>query len=399
MSNFEVNVVRIDEVMNHPDADRLSLNRIGGYIAVSNKQLLCSDILAGVDVFVHRYSAGQLVVYVPEGAVVPLDVLEQYGYAHEGKGILAGSKGNRVKAIKLRGVLSQGLIFPLGYNGRLGDHDVVIGQNVADLLGIVKYEPAIPASMGGDVFYCPSLTLKFDIENQQKYPDVFQDNDYVYATEKLHGTFAGFVFITDLYAQRNEINVDNLLLLQTGLYATAFSKGLGSQGLVFKATPQNIERNVYLRALVTLTNNEEVLIELRFNAEYGDGKLTVLGEVYGKGIQDLTYSLDSPSFAAFNAVLRSNNEERYMAAEHFYSDESPLDSIPRVPLVYQGPYSALIENIEMYRDGKSFVDGITLREGIVVVPDTEGRDDRIGRKAVKMISPEYLLRKGGTELN
>jgi hypothetical protein len=30
MSNFEVNVVRIDEVMDHPDADRLSLNRIGG---------------------------------------------------------------------------------------------------------------------------------------------------------------------------------------------------------------------------------------------------------------------------------------------------------------------------------------------------------------------------------
>ena len=59
MATFEVKAVKIDEVTDHPNADRLSMNRIGGFIAISNK----------VD-GKHRYRAGDLVVYVPEGAVI-----------------------------------------------------------------------------------------------------------------------------------------------------------------------------------------------------------------------------------------------------------------------------------------------------------------------------------------
>ena len=375
MSTFEVKVVRIDDVIDHPNADRLSLNKIGGFVAVSNKDEDGN----------HRYRPGQLVVYVPEGAVVPLDILQQFGYTDsEGKGILAGSKGNRVKAIKLRDVVSQGLIFP---NTNIGGRE---GDDLAETLGIVKYEPVIPASMSGEVIHMPSLTLNFDVENLQKYPDAFEHDEYVYATEKLHGTFAAFVFTsaTDVSEEESQ----NLIQVSPNIYATAFSKGLGAKGLVFKATPDNISRNIYLRALTNLLSNETARQEIIDNVNYiAPSKLTLIGEIYGKGVQDLTYSLDSPSFAMFGAI----NDKTYMNAESFFN-ETPLDSIPCVPLIYQGPFGQLIDNIEDYRDGKSVVDGITLREGIVVTPQIEGRDDRFGRKALKLVSPDYLLRKGQT---
>ena len=391
MSTFEVKVVRIDDVLNHPNADRLSLNKIGGFVAVSNKDEDGN----------HRYQPGQLVVYVPEGAVVPLDILLYFGYTdNEGKGILAGSKGNRVKAIKLRDVVSQGLIFPLSDNMITGHStgsqgaafvNVSEGDDIADLLAIVKYEPVIPASMSGEVIHMPSLTLNFDVENLQKYPDAFEQDEYVYATEKLHGTFAAFVFTSATNVSEEE--AQNLIQVSPNIYATAFSKGLGAKGLVFKATPDNISRNIYLRALANLLSNETARQEIIDNVNYiAPSKLTLIGEIYGRGVQDLTYSLDSPSFAMFGAI----NDKTYMNAESFFN-ETPLDSIPRVPLIYQGPFGQLIGNIEGYRDGKSMVDGITLREGIVVTPQIEGRDDRFGRRALKLVSPNYLLRKGGTE--
>ncbi len=403
MSTFEVKVVRIDEVTNHPNADRLSLNRISGFIAVSNK---VEENDGGYQLLDHRYAPNDLVVYVPEGAVVPLEVLQQFGYTDaDGKGILAGSKGNRVKAIKLRGIVSQGLIFPLR-RGEYGQHllnniMVVEGQDVAELLGIVKYEPEIPASMSGDVVYQPALTLKFDLENQQKYPDVFDRDEEVIVTEKLHGTFCGFVFVDASFVAEAAIDVNDLIKISDNLYATAYSKGLGAQGLVFKATLQNVERNIYLRALKNYATPERIN-DLVDQLIFLGGKVSILGEVFGKGVQDLTYSLDNQQFLAFNIVSRDG---QYMSAQGFYNTTldgalpSFADIYNSVPVVFRGTYGDLIDNLPAYRDGKSLIDGITLREGIVVVPLYEDRDDRIGRKALKIVSPDYLLRKNGTEYN
>ena len=74
----------------HPNADALEIAQIEDYMSLVQK---------GV------YHTGDLVVYLPEASVVPQDVIEELGL----EGRLAGKTKNRVKAIKLRGVLSQGL--------------------------------------------------------------------------------------------------------------------------------------------------------------------------------------------------------------------------------------------------------------------------------------------------
>ena len=169
MSTFEVNVVRVDDIYNHPNADRLSIVLIGGYEAITMKNEDGS----------HRFVKGEPVVYVPEQAVVPEHLLKQFGFWDEtkGKGLLAGSKGNRVKAIRLRDHLSQGLVWKVA--NALGMQDVVllngdidgsfnIGDNVADFFGIVKYEVPVPAQFSGHADSIPEAILHYDIENLAK---------------------------------------------------------------------------------------------------------------------------------------------------------------------------------------------------------------------------------------
>ena len=165
MANFECKVVKIDAKENHPNADRLTLYKIGGYTCISNKLEDGSD----------RYNVGDLVVYIPENAVLPEWLLKRMNFWDFEKncGTLAGKDGNRVKPLKLRGIFSCGLIYPgetikeydegfsedvvvaHGYNKddkfifAEGDSytryvPLVEGCDMKDFLNITKYEPPIP---------------------------------------------------------------------------------------------------------------------------------------------------------------------------------------------------------------------------------------------------------------
>jgi RNA ligase (TIGR02306 family) len=105
MAEFEVKIVKIDDVSEHPNADRLTLVKIGGYTCIANKKEDGS----------WRYQKGDLVAYIPENSVLPEWLLKRLDMWNEEKdiGYLSGSKGNRVKAIKLRGTFSEGILFPV----------------------------------------------------------------------------------------------------------------------------------------------------------------------------------------------------------------------------------------------------------------------------------------------
>lgn len=102
MSNFEVKVQKI-YIKPHPNADALELGNIGspdGWQVVVKKG---------------QYKTGDLVAYIGENSVVPEWVLRKYGFWNEEKniGMLAGSKGDRVKAVRLRQEFSLGICIPL----------------------------------------------------------------------------------------------------------------------------------------------------------------------------------------------------------------------------------------------------------------------------------------------
>src|SRR5208283_4488196 len=99
----EVKVVKIDNVEKHHDADRLTDVSIGGYKCISNLK----------DDGTWRYNTADLVVYIPEASVIPEWMLKKMGFWKDDKGTLAGSKGDRCKAIRLRGIFSQGILYPV----------------------------------------------------------------------------------------------------------------------------------------------------------------------------------------------------------------------------------------------------------------------------------------------
>lgn len=385
MSTFEVLITPIDEVIHHPDADRLSIIRIGGYEAISQKNEDGS----------HRFEAGELVVYVPEGAVVPEHLLKQRGFWNQEKnvGMLAGSKGNRVKAIRLRGVLSQGLVWKLERHGSTHVLDVEekwkrveAGENVAEWLGIVKYEEPIPASMSGKAFYCEDAVFHFDIENIQKFPDLLVEGEEVVATEKVHGTCFRVTYMPRATDKR----------LFAGKVAIT-SKGLGAKGLVFEDNEENRRTNLYVQTALEVGLIEAIM---RVGDERFPGqKVTVLAEIFGKGVQDLTYGFERKVTRVFDV-----HSENHGYVPDFWNmkDEVIADlGLERVPVLYRGPFN--VEELVKVRDGKTtFNSGFNVREGVVVTAAGPQEVREVGnyrlRPIVKTINPDYLLRKGGTEL-
>lgn len=377
MANFEVLVEVVSDVSDHPNADRLSIVKIRDYNCISAK----------LEDGTHRYKKGDSVVYVPEGAVVP-EFLLRMGFWNEekGQGILAGSKGNRVKALKLRDIISQGIIFPISYSDRADPMidgiklceyaDFKIGLDVTKILGITKYEPEIPASMSGEVDFAMEFADKYDIENIKKYNEVFEDGEEVVFTEKLHGTNCRFIITKD--------------------FIGVTSKGLGAQGLIFKNNDKNKTSNVYVKMMETLMPNLERVRGADFVNEYEIEKVYIYGEIYGKGIQDLYYdALECPKFRFFDVkMIFRNGTSAYTDSIVLYTI-ADITGLEMVPELYRGPFSK--EKVAEYTKGKSSL-GDCIREGIVVKPLIEANDQWVGRKFLKSVSDDYLTRKGGTEL-
>lgn len=159
-------VSTVERVRNHPDADRLTIVKVTGieHEVVANRH---EDGSA-------RWVEGEPVVYVPENTILPLDVVKERGYWDDvkNKGLLGGSKGNRVKMQRFAGFESRGLLFKvmttleaIGPNpDGSGDFEneyvvtkssnqntgleasehtraVQIGDDVADFFGATEYVP------------------------------------------------------------------------------------------------------------------------------------------------------------------------------------------------------------------------------------------------------------------
>ena len=351
MASFESRIYAL-RVAPHPNADRLELAVVGGFRSVIAKG---------------SYVDGDLAAYIPEGAVCPDWLIADLGL----EGRLAGKKRNRVKAVRLRGVLSQGLVYPVR-DGRIRDQPVVEGDEVTALLELVKYEPPIPIAMQGEVAPAHGATLHYDIENFKKYPHEFQEGEPVVVTEKLHGTWC-------------------CLGWHPGPGPIVTSKGMSDKGLRLKLNDAN-QNNLYVR---TWRAQEAAFEQARARLASGGEPFYILGEVYGRGVQDLHYGEPNPAFAVFDAHIGQPGQGRYLSQDEL--EQHLADLFPSVPVLYRGPFSEAMLND--CTDGATALGGGHLREGVVVRPVVERDSSEFGRVILKSVSGDYLTRKGGTEFN
>lgn len=359
MSTFEVKVCRV-AIEEHPNADSLSLAVVGDYRSCVRKG---------------QFASGDLVAYIPEDSIVTPWLQKELGV--EGK--LAGPKHNRVKAVRLRGILSQGLVM------KARDYWVE-GQDVAEELHIKKYEVPVPPALAGEVYNAGGRrTIKYDIENWKKFNKEILEGLNVVMTEKLHGTFCCFGVMPDS--------------LQTvdGGHLVVSSKGLGSQGLALKGnTPKNTY-NTYVKMGVDL----DIVKRVRkvFDVEKV-GPVFVIGEIFGQNIQDLNYGTkEKAQFRVFDIHVGCQGlTNSYYLSDIALSETCQAMGLERVPVLYRGPFDKDV--MKKYTTGHETVSGKAthIREGVVIRPQLETFCASLpgNRLQLKSVSEDYLTRKGDT---
>lgn len=372
MAELTVNIYRI-KIESHPNADLLELAVVGDYRSIVQKNM---------------YADGELVAYIPCQSIVPDDIIESLGLT----GRLAGRLKNRVKEIKLRGILSEGLIYPTAESAsgvlsisRGTEHQMVIneGDDVTEFLGITKWVPPIPQHMAGEVYNAGlDCTIKYDVSNFKKYNTVFTDDEPVIFTEKLHGTFMMFGVMPPRLHDDN--HYDRRCIVA--------SKGLGGNGQCFKHNDINA-KNVYIR-----TMHQYNLPDINIPFDAFDEPLWILGEVYG--VQDLKYGLRNGEigFRVFD-VCYGQVRNRTWLGDQLLDRFCSVNELERVPVLYRGAFSK--EAVIEYANGKETVSGNEdcIREGIIIRPAVERYDGLIGRCQLKYVSDAYLTRGGKTTEN
>jgi RNA ligase (TIGR02306 family) len=363
MSDFSVSILPVSGIVPIENADNIEAVLIGDYKSIVKKG---------------DFTVGDRIAYIPEGALVPIPLLEEMGLI----GKLSGKQKNRVKAIKLRGCLSQGLVLSYGdvlkkyatnpVKRILALWRLRLGADVSDILGIIKYEPIVPAKFRG-VFKPHPYTLNYDIENIKKYNRIIEDGEEVSMTEKIHGTLI-----------QVGIRPDQSIFIT--------SKGLGKAGVIIEDKEVNAG-NTYIRAFHKYIG-ANTMIKLQ-EALGGQEQVTLFGEVFGIGIQDLGYQQNENQFRAFDIYVGNKGQGRYLPVDAFRLLCSEYQ-IFTVPEVYRGKLSAKKCPRRSYTNGLETVSGNAahLREGVVVRPLVERETRGLGRVILKSVSEAYLLRKG-----
>jgi RNA ligase (TIGR02306 family) len=357
MSTLKATVEKLVKVEPHPNADRLDIVQVLGWQCVAQKG---------------NYKEGDYVIYIPIDSILP-EALESLLFGPDAKVKLSN---HRVKTIKLRGAISQGMVMPLKLAAEYG---CVVpleeGYDLTAKLGITKYEPPAPgfqSAPGRARAVNPNFHKYTGIENIKNYTKVFQPDDLVQITEKIHGTNfrAGWTpFHADTFWKR---------VKQFFGMAPKYEFVFGSHNVqLSNSLLDKPESNVYAWA-VDKYKLKEVLTP----------GLVIYGEVYGPNIQKgYHYGLKDGErgFVAFDM----KHGDRYMSTGEFEIVMSETN-IPTAPVLFTGFYKD-VDLAQITAGDSVLAPSQKVREGVVVKSALEDTC-YAGRKILKSINPEYLLK-------
>ena len=325
---------QIDDIRAIDGADAIELAIIGGWQTVVKKG---------------EFKLGDTVAFVEIDAWVPHTLapfLSKGKAPREYKGI----QGERLRTVKLRGQLSQGLVLPLNPATQFFQ----IGDDVSDVLGIVKWERDIPAQLRGQargIF--PAFLRKTDqerVQNLGREVEKARESDEIFeVTLKLDGTsFTAYHKDGETgFCSRNlELKKEDA----SSVYAQVFAKYRLDDGL--KATGQNV---------------------------------AIQGEIMGPGVQGNREDLAEPTLYVFD--IFDIDEQRYLLPNeraNFFEMFLAHLGIQHAPIAcFINPLPSAADILRM-ADGKSLNNPV--REGLVF--KSLERDF-----SFKAISAEFLLQE------
>lgn len=263
---------RIKEIKEIENADNIVLAVLDGWQAIVKKG---------------EYSPGDLVTYCEIDSFLP--VKDEYEFLRKSsyKNVEGLGEGFRIKTMKLRGTLSQGVVLPPvdGYSE---------GDDVTEALGIQLYEPPIPANLRGQVEgLFPHFVRKTD---QERIQNVFDEYKEKYGDHQYEIT----------------LKVD-------GSSMTSFfndgDTGVCSRNLRLKVNEENKD-NSFVKMFLE-TGLEEKLKSIGKN-------VAIQGELAGPGIQKNKMNLLQPFLFIFD-IFDINKQEYYTAEERYEFIINDLD--------------------------------------------------------------------------
>lgn len=365
MSSFKVPLTKVLEVKPHPNADRLDIIKIYDWQVVTGKG---------------NFSVGDNVIYVPVESILPQDLEER---------IFKDSKiklnKHRVRSIKLRGQISQGLaVHTKDVFFNFNSMDDYMGFtdecDLAVLLGITKYTPPVvemPKHMQvkkkkkGN----PNFKKYHDIENFKYYDRSLQPDMDVYISEKLHGTsFRCGWFKTEANTWYKKLK--KLLGL---LPAWEFCYGSRMVEISSKLYYSGYYGEDIYGKIAHKYNLRQVIPE----------GFAIYGEIVGPSIQKgYTYGLKEHKLFVYD--IMDTNENRYLDYPQFKRSVSNL-GLNRVPELYVGPWNK--EKADELRKGLSTLTDEHIREGIVIRTLLEQKTGSLSRLILKYINDDYYVKQ------
>jgi len=357
-------VAKINEVKAIEGADNIEQAIIGGWNCIIQKG---------------QYAEGGLVVVATVDAVIPQDLSDAINVTNYLR------KGQRVRTVKLRGVYSECLIIPLKYIPKGNINTYTEGKDMMDVMGIFKYEPPvrqIQLSGGRKIKYKdnPNFKVYYKFPNAKNVNGMFNEENYVQITRKIHGTNARYGIIKKTKLSfidkiRKFFRLADEWIDYEYIYGSHnVEKGSDTQGFYSTDVWRTIDEKYGIKEKLW---HFAKLAEAKY---IGDGMI-LYGEIYGAGIQKgYDYGLTDIHFSGFDLYGGGG----YLSTEMTYMVIANELYLPHVEILYEGPWSQEIQDKYTFNN---FINGTkTPHEGIVIKQVSGDRD-----KIYKCINPDYLI--------
>jgi RNA ligase (TIGR02306 family) len=322
----------IDKIEPIEGADAIETAVIGGWKVVVKKG---------------EFAVGGTAVYLEIDSWVPTELAPFLSKGKEPREF-NGVKGERLRTVKLRGQLSQGLLLDLDtalpFTNSFQD-----GDDVSEVLNIQKWERPMNAQLAGMARgNFPSLIPKTDQERVQNLvKEIASAGDMEFeVTEKLEGSSMTCYLIDGVF-------------------------GVCSRNLDLKETADNTFWQVA----------RELDIEAKMRDTGPDAQFAIQGELIGPGIQGNIYKLSKPEFHVFDVY---NIQAGDYLTPVFRRALIQRMGLKHVPVIWSTWKLSEVDSILAQAEGRAWLNKDQEREGIVFKQVNGGM-------TFKAISNKYLL--------
>lgn len=370
----------ISEKRDIPGADQIEMIRTLGWECVVKK----SD----------NFQIGDRIVYVEIDSIMPQK--PEYEFLRDRK--------FRIKTIKLRKQISQGLVLPLT---QLPENlrNKPVGTDVTQALGITAYdsdpEPVevykkLPKPLEKLKVFLLSYKLTrplgralFLKEKKGRWPGPWlfktDENRVQNVFGKLSEVFAGMPFYATEKLDGSSMTVFSRVEKFSKFY------GLCSRNVYLLKTPLPFFKRLFVKAsrgdnggFISFFEKDGILEKLK-KVPF---EVTVQGELVGPRRNGNKHQLTEDAFYVFNVI---KNRDGYQFSYPEMKEFCETYNFKIVPLIHDNyVLPASVDDVVKFSNGKSALNQNVLREGLVFRMIENG----VKKASFKAISPEFLLKHG-----